>query len=214
MSDDPDGSQMAGDQPTMSDPGARAPSVAASNIPSTGVRTPSLWSTVAVAVAIGMLAAALAGLVLVLARTDGRGGRDEIAEERQGPRDTPDTTTGFRAATESSSAAANTTDEPPVTLGTRSSSTTSASVPVPDDSPTEPTSASSVATIAAPAPAATRFVGTWTGAARQAGAQPYSVRLDLASPDGNTVQGTVAYPELNCTGLVSYERLSGDTLVM
>ncbi|MEZ5371170.1 MAG: hypothetical protein R2704_00130, partial [Microthrixaceae bacterium] len=23
-----------------------------------------------------------------------------------------------------------------------------------------------------------------------------------------------AYPELNCTGLVSYERLSGDTLVM
>lgn len=55
------------------------------------------------------------------------------------------------------------------------------------------------------------WLGEWTGPITQAGAQPYTVVLNLEY-DGGTVIGTSDYPELQCAGRLGDASLDGSTL--
>ncbi|CAM3941347.1 hypothetical protein H7J08_15200 [Mycobacterium frederiksbergense] len=57
------------------------------------------------------------------------------------------------------------------------------------------------------------WLGEWTGPVDQAGARPYSVRLNLTH-NGSTVVGTVEYPELSCSGTLGDAELNDDVLEM
>lgn len=58
-----------------------------------------------------------------------------------------------------------------------------------------------------------QWLGEWTGAVDQPGSPPYSVRLSL-SHNGRTVVGTVAYPELACSGELDDASLAGNVLAI
>lgn len=58
-----------------------------------------------------------------------------------------------------------------------------------------------------------QWLGEWTGAVDQPGSPPYSVRLNL-SHNGRTVVGTVAYPELACSGQLDDANLAGSVLTV
>jgi hypothetical protein len=47
------------------------------------------------------------------------------------------------------------------------------------------------------------WVGTWSGTVSQPGLATYSIELSLRREDGQVVDGTVRYPELRCSGVLS-----------
>lgn len=56
-----------------------------------------------------------------------------------------------------------------------------------------------------------KWLGTWSGPVDQEGSRPYSVQLHLEH-DGQTVVGTVVYPELSCSGVLNDASLEGGVL--
>lgn len=57
------------------------------------------------------------------------------------------------------------------------------------------------------------WLGEWTGPITQAGAPPYTVNIDLEH-DGDTVVGTVEYPELDCSGTLGDAELEDAVLTI
>lgn len=57
------------------------------------------------------------------------------------------------------------------------------------------------------------WLGEWTGPINQAGVPPYTVQMNL-DHNGRTVVGTVEYPDLDCSGMLSDAALDGDVLTV
>lgn len=50
--------------------------------------------------------------------------------------------------------------------------------------------------------------GSWTGTVRQPGYPPYSVEMTITATKVGQIAGTVAYPELGCSGTLRCEEVS------